>query len=268
MSISINTDVMSNFAQRSLATSNQSLFTASNRLSTGLKINSASDGAANLALSSSISAKQSGMSVANNNIQTGLTQLQTFEGYLGNITETLQKTRDIAIQAANGVYADSERAIIDKNGQDLLKEVELAKVLANEEVNVNDTRKSLTIQIGELGDSSSAYTAEDLFLESGLSFDMTTISGARDAIAVIDAEIAKITDKRASLGANMTNLEEMVNINSVRNGGLMEANSLLLDTDMAEEASRMMSSQIRNQSATSVLQQIKGLRSDAILSLY
>lgn len=134
MQINLNNNLISSICARSLFNSSNSIATAMQRLSTGIRINSAADNAANLSLSKKLDTKISGITVANNNIQTSNSQLQTFSSYLGNMASSLQNVRNLAVQAANGVYSTNERKMINNNAQQLLAGVDQATNQANTEI--------------------------------------------------------------------------------------------------------------------------------------
>ena len=134
MSINLNNNLISSICARSLFNSTNSVAITMQRLSTGIRINSAADNAANLSLSKNLDTKISGLDVANNNIQTSSSQLQTFSSYLGNMAASLQNVRNLAVQASNGVYSTAERTMINNNAQELLKCVDQATNQANTEI--------------------------------------------------------------------------------------------------------------------------------------
>ncbi|MEI8377065.1 MAG: GLUG motif-containing protein [bacterium] len=138
MTISFN-NINSSASLRSLFNSTISLNTTMQRLSTGLRINSAADNAANLGLSKKIDSKISGLNVANNNIQTGVSKLQTLDGYMGGIANNLQRIRDLAVQASNGTYSSAERSMINNEAQAILGEVEQASNQANTDIGADRT---------------------------------------------------------------------------------------------------------------------------------
>lgn len=137
--MSINFNLASLQTQRSLFNTTNSINLISRRLSSGLRINSAGDDAANFALSKNLDTKVSGLNTANNNIQTGVSKLQTFDGYLSGISSNLQRIRNLAVQSSNGVYSDSERRMLNNEAQALLEDVEQASNQANGEIGAGNT---------------------------------------------------------------------------------------------------------------------------------
>lgn len=121
-------------AQRGLSLAGNSVAKAMLRMSTGCKINSASDNAANLSLSKKIEAKNSGLEVAYNNIQSGIAKLQTYDGDLDGITNSLQRVRELTLQSLNGVYSESEKSMLNTEIQQQLKSIEMTSNQVNNEV--------------------------------------------------------------------------------------------------------------------------------------
>ena len=134
MSMNINTNLSSIYLQRSLSVRSSSIQTLMQRLSSGIRINSASDDAAGLCLSKKLDLKISGIEIANNNIQTGNAQLQTFSSYIDTMSSDLQRVRELALKAANGVYSTSERNMINDNAKQILAGIGQATNQANKEV--------------------------------------------------------------------------------------------------------------------------------------
>lgn len=268
MSLSINTDTMSVVAQRSLHNSAKSVAKSMGHLSTGTKVTSASDNAANLSLSTSINAKRSGVNVGTTNIQTAITKLQTFEGYLENMSESLQKVRELSIESANGVYSAKERAMIDAHAQGLKEEILTATKIANSELgaNLND----FSVQTGENADTASRIDFGDVELDfTGLlDIDLNTADDSRLTIEEVDKALEYIAGERASLGSFMTEMEGALTTNGTRENNLAASFSTLYDADMALESSNLAKDQIIQNSAVSMLQQSKNIRSSAILGLY
>lgn len=134
MSLTLNTSILSATAIRSLYNSRTSMSNTVQRLSTGIKLNSASDNAADLSLSKGLQLRTSGISMANRNIQTGISKLQSYDGYLSNIHDNLQRIRNLAVQASNGTYAGHDRDPLNQEAQYLIDEIKQASSQANQEI--------------------------------------------------------------------------------------------------------------------------------------
>lgn len=264
MSISINTDVASMRIVDGLGSHTQKINDATRNLSTGLRINEAADDAANLSLSTNLNSKSSGLRVANNNIQTGLTKIQTIDGFLGGMTENLHRVKDLALQAANGVYSSSERALIDKEVQQLFEELKVSEKSANNEAG-SDT---MSLHIGETADAFMDISGLNLDFSTAMSVDLTSEANARTTMQSVETALNYILEKRAELGTSMNMLEVKHGINETRNYELKDSASDLQDADMAQEASIRTSNQIKQQSAVTLLQQAGQMKASAVLSLY
>lgn len=182
MFLSLNTDVFSGSVQRNLFKANFSLMDTMQRLSTGMRINSAKDNAASFALSANLSNKISGLNMVDTNIKTGLGKLYTYEGYLGGMADSLQKIRNLAVQSANGVYSASERSALDKNARSLLGEIEFATKDANSEIgakNINTSRLINDIQ-----------SSQKLNQAEALAQGYTLINNASEFVSAISSNLA------------------------------------------------------------------------------
>lgn len=179
MPMSINTDLLSMSVQRNLFNNNRSLNTIMQRLSTGCRINSAKDDAANLSLSKKLSSHTSGLNAGNNNIKTALSKLYTYEGYMNGIAESLQKARDLAVQAADGVYSDNERKMLNLSSQEIAKEVNFAAQGANSEINKNRTNYILDPQ-----------KPPSIIEAAAITDGYTIIKNASDLITTINADLS------------------------------------------------------------------------------
>ena len=156
MGIVINTNVSSLQVQRNLSNSRSAISSSLEKLSTGYKINSASDDAAGLSISQSLQAQDSGQTVASSNAQIGVNLLQTAEGDLGVIQTNLQRIRDLSVQAANGTYGTAERNAIEAEVQQRVNEISrVANSSAFNQIKLlNGSNTTLTLQIGANFDSS------------------------------------------------------------------------------------------------------------------
>lgn len=174
MVISLNTNLLSMPIGRNLYASNNSLQNISEKLSSGIKINSASDDAANLTLSKKLSSTSSGLDVASRNIQTSLTKLQTFDGYLNGISNSLQRMRDLAIQSLNGTYSDSERAMLNKEAQQLTDEVQKSSKMANADAGMEPSKLIDTVNV--------------LSVEEATAAGYTLINDAQELVDLVNAD--------------------------------------------------------------------------------
>ena len=171
----INTNVLSINAQRNLSTSQSSLATALQRLSSGLRINSAKDDAAGLAISDRFTTQIRGLNQAVRNASDGISLAQTAESALGELTNNLQRIREIAVQAANASNSSSDRAALDQEVQQRLAEVEriATQTAFNGQKVLNGTFGNATFQVG-------ANVGETISLSLGTDLRTTSIGKTAD----------------------------------------------------------------------------------------
>ncbi|MGZ8191792.1 MAG: flagellin N-terminal helical domain-containing protein [Methylococcaceae bacterium] len=267
MSSIINTNIASMNSQRNLTQSSTSLSTSMERLSSGLRVNSAKDDAAGLAISNRMTSQIRGMTVATRNANDGISLAQTAEAALGTITETMQRMRDLAVQSAN----DAGMTGADKDKlQTEFKQLndELSRIVANTEFNgkkiINGSLASgIAIQVGAntAADNQISISIPDV---SGiLSLTVTAASiGANasmtdvlSAINQIDSAIQSIDTARAKLGAVQNRFTTTIgNLqSSIENQSA--ARSRIIDADFAMETAALSRSQILQQAGTAMLAQ-------------
>ncbi|MCK9605230.1 MAG: flagellin FliC [Methylomonas sp.] len=269
MAMVINTNIASLNSQRMLDRTNMSLRTSMERLSSGLRVNSAKDDAAGLAIADRMTSQVRGMTVAMRNANDGISMAQTAESAMGSITETLQRMRDLGVQAANrGAVSDSDRQKLQTEFKQLGDEIN--RIIENTEFNgkkiLNGSLVGAIFQVGA-GTSVNnqiSITVSDLQGVSGISAiaagGVSIGSGAASAdvlsaINTIDTAIAKIDDFRATLGAVQNRFTTTIgNLqSSIENQSA--ARSRILDADFAVETSNLSRSQILQQAGTAMLAQ-------------
>jgi len=282
----INTNYLSLVSQNNLRTSQSALGNAIERLSSGLRINNSKDDAAGQAISNRMTAQVRGMTQAARNANDGISLAQTAEGNLKEINSNLQRVRELAVQAANGIYnADDKKAIQTEINQRLEEIDRIAKSAQFNGINLLDGSKpEVTFQVGAGSDPLTntitikgettffAETPGDVALikatKEGLGIDalkvtddasnpnpLATLSNAQDAIEKIDAALNKVDTSRANLGAIQNRLESTVNNLNNNINNLSASRSRIEDADYAVEVSNMTRAQILQQAGTSVLAQ-------------
>lgn len=269
MAMVINTNVASLNSQRMLDRTNMSLKTSMERLSSGLRVNSAKDDAAGLAIADRMTSQIRGMTVAMRNANDGISMAQTAESAMGSITETLQRMRDLGVQAANrGAVSDSDRQKLQTEFKQLGDEIN--RIIENTEFNGKKILNgSLVGAIFQVGAGTSAnnqisITVSDLQGVSGISAiagggvsigSAATSDGVLSAINTIDTAISRIDDFRATLGAVQNRFTTTIgNLqSSIENQSA--ARSRILDADFAVETSNLSRSQILQQAGTAMLAQ-------------
>lgn len=263
----VNTNVMSLNAQKSLSRTNSSLQTAMERLSSGLRVNSAKDDAAGLAISNRMTSQIRGMTVAQRNANDGISVAQVAEGSMQTITDTLQRMRDLSVQAANdGALSDGDKDKLATEFNSLRDEID--RIIKNTDYNgkkvLNGGINGAVFQVGysTAADNQISITIGSIASKVGLSvvLDDTAISigaagDAGSAIEAIDKAIASIDTKRSELGAIQNRFSATVDNLSSAIENQSAARSRILDADFAVETANLSRSQILQQAGTSMLAQ-------------
>lgn len=268
MGLVINTNTSSMMIQRNLAQATQELSIYMERLSTGLRINSATDDAAGLALSEGLKAQIKSSDIAKNNVQTGINMMQVAEGDMGTIQENLQRMRDLAVQSANGVYSTAERTAL--NNEFVQRRTEIDRISASSEfsgINLldNSTAGSVVIQAGtnNTGNDQINIATNSVFgllssAAAGLNIasnSITSVLNAQNAITALDTAIGTVSTRRSAAGAMTNRLTDTLDRIDVRKENMSAAFSIIRDADIAVEAAALTRTQILQQSAASLLQQ-------------
>jgi flagellin len=246
-------------AQNGTRLANMALQTSMARLSSGLRINSASDDAAGLAISSSMTSQINGMNTAISNANDGISMAQTADGALNEVTNMLQRIRELAVQSSSGTYSDDDRT--NMNAEVTALTSQITDILSNTKfnnVNLFDgtagTSGSVSIQTGaDSGDTVTLSFAKLTDTTSATSVATTTAAGT--AMTTVDAQLKTINTARATLGASESRLNSVVNnvTNNVTN--LTDARSRIEDTDYSAETTNLAKAQILSQAATAMLAQ-------------
>jgi flagellin len=263
MSFRINQNVAAFNAYRNLESTGTSLSKSLEKLSSGFRINRASDDAAGLVKSESLRAEIGGNRQAVQNAQDGISFVQTAEGALSEVHSILQRMRDLAVSAANTATTDgtAQQAEIDELVLEL-DAIGTRTKFAGNAVFSDYSVTNLTFQVGaSAGDALSIATDLGL-LASGasgvFSGDLTAVdvtSGASAAITTIDTAIGDVSTARGSLGATQNRLEHTVANLSVAVENLSQSESRIRDTDMAYEMVNFTRHQIMSQAGTAMLAQ-------------
>ena len=276
MGLRMNTNVPSLVAQRSLSTTRSALDRSLERLSSGLRINHASDDAAGLAISENLRAQTRGITQAERNAQDGLSVLQVAEGALSEISNLLVRLRELGVQAASDTIGDSERAFTNIEFQHLLQEID--RIANTTEYNqfplLNGSQNGFEVQVGtrnnplldriQLFDRNSS----DVNIVS-LGINLTSVDtkfNAQTSLQLIDSAIQSVSGLRAEMGSVQNRLQSAINNLMIQKENLTAATSRIRDMDMAEETSTMTKNQILMQTGVAVLAQTNSM-SKNILSL-
>jgi flagellin len=255
----INTNVSSLNAQRNLNTSQSSLATSMQRLSSGLRVNSAKDDAAGLAIADRMNAQIRGINVAIRNANDGISLAQTAEGALATITDALQRMRELAVQSANGSNGTSDRANLDAEYQELVAEVD--RIASQTKFNgiaiVGADATTQTFQVGaNSGDTLDITTNDITGIIAGDVLDATNAATAMDDI---DAALDVVTTDRATYGAAMSRFSYAISNLQITGENQSAARGRIMDADFAAETANLSRAQILQEAGTAMVAQANQL---------
>lgn len=248
---------MSLNTQNYLRQSNYGLEKAMERLSSGKRINSASDDAAGLAISTRMEAKIRGQEVGIRNTNDGISLVQTAESALGSISNILQRMRELTVQSANGTNNTDDRTSLNKEYAELKAEIDhVAQKTTFNGVPLLNAIGTVTIQLSDVAsDVMTINTIDATATTLTVTGDVTTQANSNTSMSQIDAALVTVANARAEYGANLNRLNFNVdNITSMKNN-LSAAKSRIEDADMAKEVSEMTKNKILSQSGISMLTQ-------------
>ena len=276
----INTNLMSLNAQRNLSATQSALATSVQRLSTGLRVNSAKDDAAGLAIAERMNTQVRGMNVAIRNANDAISLSQTAEGALSKINDMGQRMRELAVQSANATNNETDRASLDAEFQALSAEIKrnlegtsfngtkLFAALATMtfQVGANNTA---TDQIAVVTTNLTADTTMTGILGGGggaTAADIKNVDKSREALDKLDKMLATVNAKRAEFGATQNRFEAVIQTLQVSAENQTAARSRIMDADFASETAALTRSQVLQQAGTAMLSQANSLPNN-VLSL-
>ncbi len=277
MAQTINTNMASLNAQRNQAASQSSLATSMQRLSSGLRVNSAKDDAAGLAIAERMNAQVKGMNVAVRNSNDGISMMQTAEGALGQLSTSMQRIRELAVQSANGTLSQSDRDNLQFEADQLQNEI--VRVVDNAKfngVNLFDqtagslaSNAALTFQVG--ADST------DTIVVDGTGFDMTTLTSyaagatasksidissqaaASATLTSLDTDLTAVNTARSTAGALQSRFDAVISQLQVSAENTSAARGRIMDADFAAETANLSRAQILQQAGTAMIAQANQL---------
>jgi flagellin len=264
----INTNTISLNAQRNLSTSQGALSTAMQRLSSGLRVNSAKDDAAGLAIAERMNTQVRGMNVAVRNANDGISLAQTAEGALGRIGDSLQRMRELAVQSANGTNTAEDRANLQAEFLALNSEIERSVGAAafNNKPLLNLDDNDFVFQVGPNNDDTDKVTIPMSNLKTAVvdimltqTIDGETSDASLAAIDALDAAIGVVTTTRASFGAAQNRFESVISNLQVSSENLAAARGRIMDADFAKETAELSRTQILQQAGTAMVSQANQL---------
>lgn len=280
MAITVNTNIPSLTAQKSLNNATTRMNTAMERMSTGLRINSSKDDAAGMAVASKLDYKVSSLSVAQDNGQMGASMLDTAEGVLGVMKDNLVRIRDLTEQAANGTYGTDALTAIKTEVNARLDEISRlanssefnGKILFNGDKTKGGIGEDIKLQVGITSDedTSTIKLEKEIFAKATASSLIGTFKGktatkevceeaytndanARTFLTNIDSAIGNLTNRLTEIGGKQQRIISAMTAAGVMETNLTSASSLIKDADIAEESSNYIKQQILQQTSASLL---------------
>jgi flagellin len=276
--LTINTNIIALNAQRNLSGSQASLASSMQRLSSGLRVNSAKDDAAGLAIAERMNAQVRGMGVAARNANDGISLAQTAEGALGQVANALQRMRELAVQAANASNSDGDKDSLDKEFGELAKEVQ--RVLGGTTFNglnvLAGNAGTLVFQVGANTSGNDTISITTVNMTSDA--DITAVAGTNNAgagraqidasanasaihtvIDNIDAALDTVSAQRATLGASQSRFDAVIANLQISIENQSAARSRITDTDFAAETANLSRAQILQQAGNAMVAQANQL---------
>ena len=282
----VNTNVNASVAQNALVRNDRSMNSAMERLSTGQRINSASDDAAGLAIASRMTSQIRGLETGIRNANDAVSMISTADGALIEVTNMLQRMRELALQASNGTTTEADRNYLNSEYANLISEIDrIAQntqwnggALLNHATTASSTYKyqvganggqTISVDFGDFNNTGASGIMQDLASAHGFISAQTTasaLSTATAAVTEIDNVITSVNSQRATFGAKINQLTYAVdNLSNVKVNS-EAARSRVLDTDYARETSELARTQIIQQAGTAMLAQANQLP-QTVLSL-
>lgn len=278
----INTNLASLNAQRNLNSSQMSLTSSLQRLSSGLRINSAKDDASGLAVATRMDSVIRGSQVALRNANDGISLSQTMEDSVGKIGDSMQRMRELAVQAANGTIGSTDRANLQTEFAQM--QAEVSRVTSGASFNgisLLDTAAAVAkagsqfdFQIGANASGANVLTVSGASFAAGTistysdsgTVDISSQSTAQCALNILDSGIGQVTTARAKWGAVQNRFDAIISSLEVYVENQSAAKSRIMDTDFATETAKLTRGQILQQAGTAMLAQANSLP-QSVLSL-
>ena len=261
----INTNVSSLNAQRNLSTSQSSLATSMQRLSSGLRVNSAKDDAAGLAIAERMNAQVKGMNVAIRNANDGISLAQTADGALATVSDALQRMRELAVQAANGTNGTGDSANLDAEYQQLSSEITrlASQTKFNGKAIIGADAGTFTFQVGANNGETLDIKTTKITTVAG---DLKTAAAANTALTALDTALDTVNTDRATYGAANSRFEFAISNLRTASENQAAARGRIVDADFAVETANLSRTQILQQAGTAMIAQANQLPQN-VLSL-
>ena len=270
--LGINTNVPSLTAQKNLGSSSASINTSIARLSSGLRINSARDDAAGLAIATRMSSEVRGSEVAKRNTNDGISALQIADGALSTVTDNVQRMRELAVQAATGTLTTADRTNLAAEFNELKSQVSSVvsgtKFNGVELLTAAAATADLAIQTGaNSGDTTTVQLVDAAAISTAVGAAvLTDATTSAAAIATIDTQLTALNTGRATIGAGINRLDAVVSNLDTTVTNVSAARGRIMDADFAKETANLTRTQILQQAGTAMLAQANQLPNN-VLSL-
>jgi len=265
----IGTNVAAMRAQGASTSASNQLQLSMERLSSGKRINSAKDDAAGLAIATKMTAQIKGLNAAARNANDGISLAQTAEGALGQISNIVQRIRELAVQSANGTVTNTDRLGLDNESRALLDQIDTIASTTNfNGVSLLNAAASINIQTGINATDTVAIALTDARTvtlnikkaaaqgtAAATEIDLATAANASTALATLDTALNSIAGARASLGAGQNRLQVTVDNITSTVTNLTEARSRIEDVDFSAETTNLAKAQILSQASTAMIAQ-------------
>lgn len=277
----INFNQAAAFSSRMENINTSNVLKTSKELSSGMRINSAADDASGLSVSERMRSQIRGLNQASRNVMNGTSMLQTAEGFMQSTTDILQRIRELAVQSANGIYSDEDRAMLQTEVEQLVSEVDRISQIAEFNgmtlLSGRFAEDGIKLQVGANADQNFTVKLADMSADAlglkGAGQDGTeqTISladpdSANMALATIDEALKTVNKNRADIGASMNRMEMTKKGIDIASENISASESRIRDADMAKTITEHVRNQILQQSSTSLLSQSQ-VNSQAVLKL-
>jgi flagellin len=258
--LAIKNNLMSVNAARHLGNSYDALSKSVERLSSGLRINSAKDDAAGLAVRELMRADIAVIRQGARNAQDGISMLQTMEGAMATIDDILVRMQSLAEQASTGSYSSAQRTIMHNEFDEMRQEIDrVAGATKFNGIKLLDNTDTVSIQFGELTSDKIDVAGSNMTSASGglaiTALNIDTAASAKAALATLDNAIGTKDTARAKFGYKMNRLEGTVSVLNIQAENLLQAESRVSDVDVATEMAEMTRNQVLAQAGISMLAQ-------------
>jgi len=266
----INFNQSAAFASRMEGINTANVLKTSKELSSGMRINSAADDASGLSVSERMRSQIRGLNQASRNVMNGVSMLQTAEGYMSSTTDILQRIRELAVQSANGIYSDEDRAMLQTEVEQLVSEVDRISQTAEFNgmtlLSGRFAEDGIRLQVGanvdqnftvKLGDMSASALGLKGAGQDGTeqAISLADPESANMALATVDEALKTVNKSRADIGASMNRMEMTQKGIDIASENLAASESRIRDTDMAKTITSHVKNQILQQASVSLLSQ-------------